>query len=106
MAKQRAAKSGKNTPWTPDKVRERIKTSVIADRLSKHVLGQIEMSPTQVRAAEILLRKTVPDLSATELTGELKVNHDITDEAMTPDEWEAQYGDGVGAATGPAEVTH
>lgn len=70
MAVQRSAKSGKNTPWTPEKVRERIKTSVIANRLMKHVLGQLELSPTQVRAAEILLRKCLPDLSAVEHSGE------------------------------------
>jgi len=34
-----------------------------------HVLEDAEMSSTQIRAAEILLKKTVPDLSATQLTG-------------------------------------
>ena len=30
--------------------------------------GEIEMSTQQMKAAEILLRKTLPDLSATDLT--------------------------------------
>jgi hypothetical protein len=47
----------------------KIQASNICTRLQKHVEGKIEMTPTQVRAAEILLRKTVPDLARTEVTG-------------------------------------
>ncbi len=32
------------------------------------------MTSTQVRAAEVLLKKVMPDLSATDLSGELNVN--------------------------------
>jgi hypothetical protein len=32
------------------------------------------MLPTQIKAAEILLKKTVPDLKAVDLTGNLDVN--------------------------------
>lgn len=32
------------------------------------------MSSTQVRAAEVLLKKVMPDLSATDLTGEVTVS--------------------------------
>lgn len=32
------------------------------DQLQRHVSGEIEMTATQVRAAEILLRKVLPDL--------------------------------------------
>ena len=39
-------------------------------------------------------------LSNIEVTSEVTVLHDITDEEMTPDEWEAQYCDGLGSATG------
>lgn len=55
--------------WTPDLVRQRIRTTKLAQRLMAHALGEVEMSQTQVRAAEILLRKTLPDLSATEMSG-------------------------------------
>ena len=55
--------------WTPDKVRLRIKTGVIMKRLSDQLLGRVDLSPTQIKAADILLRKTVPDLQRTELTG-------------------------------------
>lgn len=49
--------------------RKRIQTGVLLKRLQDHVVGDVEMSATQLRAAEILLRKSIPDLSATELTG-------------------------------------
>lgn len=102
----RVKKTGKGRPHTPDVVRERIRTGVVLNRLQKHALGKLEMTTTQVRAAEILLRKTVPDLSSTELRGEVTHHHDITDEPMTEDEWETQYSDGVAPASGSAEVTH
>ena len=38
-------------------------------RLVKHLDGEIDLSPTQVRAADIILRKIVPDLARTENTG-------------------------------------
>lgn len=59
----------KQGAWTPDKVRERIRTSLLVRRLWQHALGEVEMTATQVRSAEILLRKTLPDLTATELSG-------------------------------------
>ena len=57
--------------WTPDKVRQRIRTSLIVNRLTDHVLSGTEMARTQITAALGLLRKTLPDLSATELSGEV-----------------------------------
>lgn len=49
--------------WTPDKVRARIKTSMILNALSNHVLKGTKMDKTQVTAAVALLKKTLPDLS-------------------------------------------
>lgn len=53
-----------------DDVRSKIQTSQLINRLTDHALGIIELSPTQVRAIEILIKKTLPDLSAVELTGD------------------------------------
>jgi hypothetical protein len=53
--------------WTPTKVRERIRVSMLVKRLSDHVDGKQEMSQTQIKAAEILLKKSLPDLSSIEL---------------------------------------
>lgn len=50
--------------------REKIKIGVIIDRMMKHVDGELEMTNSQLKAAEILLRKVAPDLARTELTGE------------------------------------
>jgi len=50
--------------------RERIRTAGILERLEKAAMGEVEVSPTQLKAAEIVLRKTLPDLARTEVTGD------------------------------------
>lgn len=52
-----------------EEAREKIKTTQLINRLQDHALGEVELSPTQVRAVEILLKKRIPDLASTELTG-------------------------------------
>ena len=52
-----------------DKWREKIRTSMLINRLTNHVLGRINMSKTQVAAAAILLKKVLPDIAAIEHTG-------------------------------------
>ncbi len=59
--------------WTPDKVRQRIQTSMLLNRLHDHILGTIEISATQLKSIEILLRKSLPDLSAIAHTGDIGV---------------------------------
>ena len=49
--------------------REAIQTSMLINRVNSHALGDVEMSATQLQAANILLKKTLPDLKATEVTG-------------------------------------
>ncbi len=57
-----------------DRLTLKIKTAKILDRVQKFALGeedhgkQVEMSATELRAAELLLRKVLPDLKATEHT--------------------------------------
>lgn len=50
--------------------RNRIQTSQLINRLTDHVLNDAEMSQSQVRAAEILLRKRIPDLKAVDHTSD------------------------------------
>jgi len=71
-------------PWTPDKVRERIKVALILNRLQDHVHGRCEMSPTQVQAAQILLKKAIPDLQSSTL------NVTVTEHVMHYGEYLAQ----------------
>jgi hypothetical protein len=52
-----------------EEARNKIKSSLVLNKLMEHVLEDKEMKATQIKAAEILLRKTVPDLSATQITG-------------------------------------
>jgi hypothetical protein len=44
------------------KTRERIRTSMLINRLQDHVFGRCEMTLSQVKAASVVLRKTLPDL--------------------------------------------
>lgn len=52
-----------------DACRAKIKSTLLIGRLSAHAMGEIELSPTQVRSIEILLSKTLPSLTAQELSG-------------------------------------
>jgi hypothetical protein len=58
-----------------DNWKDKIKAGVLADRLYKHVLGQVEMTQTQINAARILLNKVAPDLKAVELSGDVVHNY-------------------------------
>lgn len=56
-----------------DEHRLRIQTTQLLKRLTDHALGLLEneMKPTQVTAALGLLKKTLPDLTAVEHSGEI-----------------------------------
>jgi hypothetical protein len=53
-----------------DMVRDKIQATQLINRLEDHALGILELSQTQIKAIEILLKKTLPDLSAVEHTGD------------------------------------
>ena len=63
--------------------KNRIKTVMLLDRLMDHILtdGGL-LTSTQVRAAEILLRKTMPDLAHTTGTVEHNLVDDLTQRLM------------------------
>lgn len=54
-----------------DEVRAKIQASQLVNVLQNHALGEDEkeMTPSRLKAIEILLRKSLPDLSSTEITG-------------------------------------
>jgi hypothetical protein len=89
----------------PEDTRLKIQTSQLINRLNSHAVGKVDLSPTQVKAIEILLRKALPDLSAVDATmnGEM-VNYVVSAEPMTEDDWETTYG--VEPTGGPAKSTH
>lgn len=54
-----------------DEVRARIQVSQLLNVLQNQALGEgPDLSPSRMKAIEILLRKSLPDLSSVELTGE------------------------------------
>lgn len=54
-----------------DQTRSAIQTSQLVNRLQQYALGEIpEIEAGRLRAIEILLRKTLPDLSAVTLSGD------------------------------------
>ena len=50
--------------------RQKIQASQLINRVQSHAFGEVDMTPTQLKAAEILLKKVAPDLARTEMTGE------------------------------------
>lgn len=69
MSGQRGRKLGHDVM---QKTRDKIRATAIVKRLQDHVLGEVEMSATQVRAAEGLLKKILPDLSSVEMKAEIE----------------------------------
>jgi hypothetical protein len=53
-----------------DKTRDKIRTTQLLNRLNDHVFSDTAVSQTQMKAIEILLRKSLPDLSAVTLSGD------------------------------------
>lgn len=61
-------KDPKLTRRQAENARAAIKVGVIIQRLAAAADGQIEMSPAQIKAAQILLDKSLPTLQAIEST--------------------------------------
>lgn len=55
-------------PERQEEVRAKIQATHIVNRLQQHGDGTIELSPTQIKAYEILLNKSLASLQATEIT--------------------------------------
>lgn len=75
--------------------REKIKTSMLINRLQDHVNGTVELTATQVTAALGLLKKTAPDLSSVEHAGEVKHSYiaRLPDASQSMDTWQQQHAD-------------
>ena len=59
----------------PDAVRRRIQTSKLIDVLQNHIFGKLELSMSRIRAIEVLLRKTLPDLVNTTVMADINVRY-------------------------------
>lgn len=67
-----------------DETRARIQTSQLINRLQDQADGKVELTTMQMKAIEILLRKSLPDLSAVELSGtvEQRKAHELPDDRL------------------------
>jgi len=64
-----AARKNRGTldkPWE-DEVRAKIQTSMLVNRLTDYVKGEVKLEAGQVTAALGLMKKTLPDLSSVEM---------------------------------------
>lgn len=64
-------------PRHQDDIRQKIQATQLVHRLTKHALGEIEMTATQIKATEILLKKSIPDLSTVEMTADIEHKGEI-----------------------------
>lgn len=72
-------------PVKVEEMRKKIRTTLLIKRLEEHSLVSLDeegaskklMSDSQVRAALGLLKKTIPDLSAVEHSGEVEHKHSL-----------------------------
>ena len=54
-----------------EEIRTKIQTTQLVNVLQNHALGITEkIEPSRMKAIEILLRKSLPDLQSTEITGD------------------------------------
>lgn len=66
-----------------EEARSKIRTTQLLNRLQDHGLGKIELTQTQVRAIEILLKKIVPDVSAHTVQGHIAHDHAFAAEPIS-----------------------
>lgn len=67
------------------KTRERIRTSQLINRLDQNAFGEIDLSAGQIKSIEILLRKSLPDLSAVQHTGDVELMVGVLPPAVIDD---------------------
>jgi hypothetical protein len=62
--------TAKLNPRHQQLIRDKINAGILVERLTECALGSLELTSQQMKAIEILLKKSVPDLSAVEMTGD------------------------------------
>ncbi len=80
-----AAKTGPKYQMSHEH-RDKIKNSNILNALIEHTVGEREMSSTQVTAGVALLKKIMPDLAATTISGdpEKPIKNELTLNIVRP----------------------
>ena len=62
--------TAKLNPRHQQLIRDKINAALLVERLTECALGQTELTSQQMKAIEILLKKSVPDLSSVEMTSD------------------------------------
>jgi len=62
--------TAKLNPRHQQLIRDKIQSALLIDKLHKVALEGLEITSQQMKAIEILLKKSVPDLSSVELSGD------------------------------------
>ena len=79
-------------PFHTDEVRAKIQASNLITRLHKHIFENLELSLSQIRAIDILLKKCIPDLTSTTITSDVTVRYVAELPPMlSREEWEKKY---------------
>lgn len=75
-----------------DETRAKIQTSQLINRLQDHVFKSVEVSTTQLKAIEILLRKVLPDQQAVDMSGKMtSETYVINGSPMTEKDWAKEH---------------
>ena len=75
-----------------EETRAKIKATQLLKRLTDHALGLTDMTPSMVRAAEVALRKVLPDLAAVEHSGDVQQTYIVRMPSVVSDlaSWDEQ----------------
>lgn len=88
-----------------EETRTKIQVAQIINRLQRCVMGEVELSPSQVSAAKTLLDKVLPNLQAMDLNAQTDNTHRvISEKPISEDEWSEKHS--VGPAEGSATRSH
>jgi hypothetical protein len=80
-------------PFNTAECRAKIKATMLIHRLQAHIFDGLEMSMSQIKAIDILLKKIIPDLTRTEIAADLNVRYVAElPKVLTREEWVAKYG--------------
>lgn len=71
-------------PFHSDEIRAKIQASQLINRLTDHAFDKVELSTTQIKAIEILLKKSVPDLSAVDINANVQGAMTLTIKSGVP----------------------
>lgn len=102
----RKNKGTKDAPWD-EKVRERLRGSMLINRVEDHALGKVEMTASQLKAALGLIDKILPSLSSVQMDAKVdSTARVINAEPMSETDWDREYGNSLASSEGPAKSTH